>query len=623
MNVNNQTKIKNDTISSSKNTSPSTIKDNGVKFSDELKTLKTESSKEEKSSEIVTDKVPEKDLKKEEVKIKSPEESNKEVDKTAVKDNVQIKPENVANEEITAKKEFVEEVPAKEDNNPVSDIENLRLSEEKIVDIILETRKISETVNQGVEQEVNIEENRLAESPEAIENTEEKVFSHDTQILNENTEVKAVPSDYQILNTKTEENLVKPLETDIIQTAEESDIIPITKKDVVEKPPVEDVCKKDDFILQVSGNKPEEEIVVNSTEEVIDKPILSEKENKDNVQQTEEIINGLQNVVNEMNKFTRPNDKETEKVKFDEKTDDNKIVKSKKFDKKDKIQKNEVKTEKTEFIPKEFSFERKTKKFEEKELIDNNINVHESKEKLLNAQTGANMNFNSNGQPFSEFVNTQSTNNNLVANEADLAEESAILSTMSENIAIANKNIIMSKAEKEKPSISIEETPENTVQPKTRTVVKDDGIKKVDRKTNVVVETVVKYDSVVMDKADVEFFTNLVENGSVEVREVVNNQKSTHVSKALADLINKAMENNKPIRIDFDNDISVIIKISKEGKISADFLPSSQIAEAYLKENLPLLRQKFDDNNIEYDELNQRKQKQDNQENRKKGRKDE
>ena len=66
-----------------------------------------------------------------------------------------------------------------------------------------------------------------------------------------------------------------------------------------------------------------------------------------------------------------------------------------------------------------------------------------------------------------------------------------------------------------------------------------------------------------------------------------------------------------------------IIKVSREGKISADFLPSSQVAEAYLKENLPLLKQRFDDNNIEYDELNQRKQRQDDNKDRKKGSKDE
>ena len=46
--------------------------------------------------------------------------------------------------------------------------------------------------------------------------------------------------------------------------------------------------------------------------------------------------------------------------------------------------------------------------------------------------------------------------------------------------------------------------------------------------------------------------------------------------------------------------------------------------EAYLKENLPLLRQKFEDNNIDYEELNHREQKQNEKdENQKKGRKDE
>lgn len=79
------------------------------------------------------------------------------------------------------------------------------------------------------------------------------------------------------------------------------------------------------------------------------------------------------------------------------------------------------------------------------------------------------------------------------------------------------------------------------------------------------------------------------------------------------------MKDNQPVRIDFDNNISVIIKIGRDGKISADFLPSSQVAEAYLKENLPLLKQRFDESNIEYDELNHRQQKQDEKENQKKG----
>ena len=226
------------------------------------------------------------------------------------------------------------------------------------------------------------------------------------------------------------------------------------------------------------------------------------------------------------------------------------------------------------------------------DMINNDFNV-ENKDLLPQMNPG--MSFNSNGQPFSSFMNEEAqkgVNNNLAANAADLAEESAILSTMAENIAIANKNNVLRQ----------------------------------DVKTNVVVEQVVKFDTVIMNEADVEVFTQLVQNGSVEMNNLAPQtaQKAVQVSKTLADMLAKSMETNQPLRIDFDNDISVIIRISRDGKITADFLPSSQVAEAYLKENLPLLRQKFDNENIEYDELNQKERREHHKEqNRKKGRNDE
>ena len=247
-------------------------------------------------------------------------------------------------------------------------------------------------------------------------------------------------------------------------------------------------------------------------------------------------------------------------------------------------------------------------KTKEKEIvmIDNNMNFKDAADKLnLEMNAGMNMSFNSDGQPFAAFVNQQKSQDKLNVNSKDLAEENAILSTMEENIAIANRNMMIKEQS-------------------TATIHNESGIKKVDTNTNLTVYIIVKYDNVIMDKADVEFFVNLVDNGFVDITEVQNAQKSSHVSKTLADLLAKSMNENKPVRIDFDNDISVIIKVSRQGKISADFLPSSQVAEAYLKENLPLLKQRFDEKNIEYDELNQRKQKQDTQDNnRKKGRKDE
>lgn len=306
----------------------------------------------------------------------------------------------------------------------------------------------------------------------------------------------------------------------------------------------------------------------------VDKKDVKEDKEKESDVKTEEniddVIGGLEQTVEELNKLNQKNDKTNGSLKDSAFSDD--------------------------------------KEKEDNNLIDNNINIQEKKEQQL-PQMNANMNFNSNGQPFAAFVQNNNENNQLSASESDLAEEKAILSTMSENMAIAQKNMLLNK---------------DNQTAKTKTVTNEQGIKKVDAKTNITTDTVVKFDDIAMNKNDVEFFANLVENGSVDMNSVTNSQKSSQVSKTLADMLAKSMEDNKPIRINFDNDISVIIKINKNGKISADFLPSSQVAEAYLKENLPILKQRFDDNNIDYEELNHRKQEQqDDRNNRKKGRKDE
>ena len=233
------------------------------------------------------------------------------------------------------------------------------------------------------------------------------------------------------------------------------------------------------------------------------------------------------------------------------------------------------------------------------DVINNDFNISENKDKL--PQMNPNMNFGGDGQPFSSFMNDQQgqkSTGGLSMNSKDLAEEAAILSTMAENIAMANKN---------------------------KVITSNDAVKKVDNKSGEVIENIYNFDVVVMNRADVEVFSQLVKGENVNLNALTaESSKGVAVSRTLADLLAKSMMNNQPIRIDFDNDISVIIKISRDGKISADFLPSSQIAEAYLRENLPLLRQKFDDNNIQYEELNQKERKEQHKENnRKKGRNDE
>ena len=359
--------------------------------------------------------------------------------------------------------------------------------------------------------------------------------------------------------------------------------------------------KFSDELNQISKSEKEENIIDSKTDEskkedvkVEQKDVNEEKKSEIKKEDDiENIIGGLQQTVQELNKLNQKNDKINISLKDETFSDD--------------------------------------KEKEDNNLIDNNINIQEKKEQQL-PQMNANMNFNSNGQPFAAFVQNNNDNNQLSASESDLAEENAILSTMSENMAIAQKNMLLKKDKQNEVAQSVElenvqpqEQSENNVEtPKTKTVTNEQGIKKVDAKTNITTDTVVKFDDIAMNKNDVEFFANLVENSSVDMNSVTNSQKSSQVSKTLADMLAKSMEDNKPIRINFDNDISVIIKINKNGKISADFLPSSQVAEAYLKENLPILKQRFDDNNIDYEELNHRKQEQqDDRNNRKKGRKDE
>ena len=251
-------------------------------------------------------------------------------------------------------------------------------------------------------------------------------------------------------------------------------------------------------------------------------------------------------------------------------------------------------------------------------LINNDMNVNENKDKL--PAMNMNMNFAGNGQPFSSFMANDKINNEkqLANNLKDLAEEAAIMSTMAENIAIANR-ISQSKLLNNQDLNTSEKI--NT----QATKINENGILKLDKESGIIVDTVVKYDNVIMNKSDVEFFANIVNNNAQNLVSLSSEalEKNIGVSKTLADLIAKSMNENKPFRIDFDNNISIIIKITRDGKLSADFLPSSQVAEAYLKENLPLLKQRFDENNINYGELNQRNQRDKNKDNQRKGRNDE
>lgn len=89
----------------------------------------------------------------------------------------------------------------------------------------------------------------------------------------------------------------------------------------------------------------------------------------------------------------------------------------------------------------------------------------------------------------------------------------------------------------------------------------------------------------------------------IEVAQNVASKKAVEVTNQIATLIEKAQKTQKPVRITFDNNVSVIIKIDKQGKVTAEFIPGSIEVENYLRNNIAALRQKFDEQNLPYNDL--------------------
>ena len=130
------------------------------------------------------------------------------------------------------------------------------------------------------------------------------------------------------------------------------------------------------------------------------------------------------------------------------------------------------------------------------------------------------------------------------------------------------------------------------------------------------------YDTVKISREDAKFFADLVENKQFAIQnndgkselikfsdEIGPTYKTQQTSKVLIDLVNKAYEDGKPVRIDFDSNVSVILKIDKKGKISAEFIPGDKAVEEYLRNNIRFLKQRLDDQNISYNDILYRQSK--------------
>ena len=127
----------------------------------------------------------------------------------------------------------------------------------------------------------------------------------------------------------------------------------------------------------------------------------------------------------------------------------------------------------------------------------------------------------------------------------------------------------------------------------------------------------VDYSSVQMSDTDAKFFADLVSKTDMtaasiaaEFEKAMQNgnvrmvQSTAKASAALIEALKESAKNYQSFRVDFDKDISVILQVDKGGKINANFIPGDKAVEAYLRNNIESLRQRFNEENIAYGDLN-------------------
>ena len=125
------------------------------------------------------------------------------------------------------------------------------------------------------------------------------------------------------------------------------------------------------------------------------------------------------------------------------------------------------------------------------------------------------------------------------------------------------------------------------------------------------------FNSLSMTQADAEFFVNLTQNNDVSMQNITTQaqnllnqgtdvrevQQNVKISETLLNALNTAKENNEPLRIDFDQNIAVILRVGKDGALAANFIPGDKAVEQYLRNNIESLKNTFRENDLPYSDL--------------------
>lgn len=145
----------------------------------------------------------------------------------------------------------------------------------------------------------------------------------------------------------------------------------------------------------------------------------------------------------------------------------------------------------------------------------------------------------------------------------------------------------------------------------------------------------IKMDS--FSKEDFDFFKLCSDKKEITVNEINSNDsrinfmaadnanqvsyKSINLSKGLFNLIEYSFKKQKPVRLDFKGDSSVILRVSQSGKVSAEFITNDTAMEHILRNSIPNLKNKLDSDGIPYEKIFYRENQEKNKKRNKGGKK--
>lgn len=535
--------------------------------------------------------------------------NNKQIELKANKNENQIAQVSTA---IKSDKEIETE------KNDKSKLHKDNSNESDLLDLSSNNRNQQSNLNDNAEVTSDIDTVEISNNSDNLKMTEDLVIDKTTK--------NDIPVDFDIVNTVFSDKLTETPDNEVAGTVAKA----------TDKPEVAGTTAKNTEKPEVAGtiaeiDTPDNKLIENATPKIQDKPEVAGTvaEKADNVEVVGSIANAetksldivkdeaVTNVTkNNIKANLSQNNVKNEKVEV--KNDTTQIKTDVKAEVKN-IETKDVKpvvTDEIEFVASD-KFAKNTSSPEKINTVSNNIKSLLKDEKVSKTEKTNNKK--------SVITNSKVDNDtNIIKNTVatEVGEIKPVDLNKTEKPAKDMKVITFA------PISPVQDLKENLTTSKTSDIVKfidanlsTTNAKKASKSNSASSAKKAEEKSIKMTEADAKFFQNLVENNNQVSQDSkatdmanqatlkdVEEAHSAKVSKSLLNALKESQETNKSFRVDFDKDLSVILKVNRNGRISAEFLPGDAAVEQYLKSNIPLLKQKFNDEGLEYENLSYRDQ---------------